>query len=165
MPIDLQEAKNDIGRWVDGFLSLPSMHLNGLSPCPYARSAMERNLVDFRSGTWDVRYDIMMVGADWDDTNDAVILIYPCTIDKVWFQDAVEYGNHHILHRRGLIALEDHPLIPETIAGLCFNQGTYALVIIQRADKLREASDILKAKGYYTNWSEDQIQDVVGWRW
>jgi len=165
MPIDLQQAKNDITYWIETFLSEPRAELGGNSPCPFAAAAMDRGAVDIRLGTADVRFDLMRLAHAWDDGYEAVVLVYRRDIPPIPFQDAVLYANAHALRLHGLIALEDHPAVPEIIAGMRFNQGTYALIIVQRADKLRRASDILQARGYYANWDRSAIEDVIGWRW
>ena len=165
MPIDLQEAKNDIIHWARTWLSQPRAELGGNSPCPFAAAAMDRGAVDVRLGTMDARFDLMRLADAWDDGYEAVVLVYASDVPIMPFQDAVDYANEHALRPQGLIALEDHPGSPEIIAGLRFNHGTYALIIVQRADKLRRASDMLRARGYYDNWDQSSIEDVVGWRW
>ena len=45
------------------------------------------------------------------------------------------------------------------------NNGKYAIVFIQKLDKLNEASDYLKSKTkYYDVWSQENLDDVVTWR-
>jgi hypothetical protein len=65
----------------------------------------------------------------------------------------------------GLIALEDHPEINETICNINFNNKKYAIVIIQKSEKLRNASEILNKRGYYRNWTQYDLNNVVNWRW
>jgi hypothetical protein len=65
---------------------------------------------------------------------------------------------------KGLVALEDHPDDIEVVNGATMNQGTWALVLIQESSKLKAASDMLKKQGYYDNWTQEQLDDVVNWR-
>ena len=45
------------------------------------------------------------------------------------------------------------------------NNGKYAIVFIQKSDKLDEASKFLKTKTkYYDVWSQENLDDVVTWR-
>jgi len=44
------------------------------------------------------------------------------------------------------------------------NFGKCSLILVQRLSKLTEASNILKEKGYYDNWSQENLDDVVIWR-
>ena len=41
------------------------------------------------------------------------------------------------------------------------NQGSYALILLQEAEKLQKAREILKKKQYYKNWTKDYLNDVV----
>ena len=63
-----------------------------------------------------------------------------------------------------LVALEDHPDDKEIINGVQMNFGKCILVLVQRLSKLNEASNILKEKGYYDNWSKENLDDTVAWR-
>lgn len=165
MQIDITVAKKELSAWADVFLSQTHEILKGNSPCPFASPAIKRNVIDFRLGTYDIRADLINLSNNWNDSLEGIVLIYPSNIDPIPFCDAVEYGNTHALRSRGLIALEDHPLVPENIDDLCFNNGMYAIIIIQRADKLSRASAILRNKGYYDNWPADDLAKTVDWRW
>ena len=46
-----------------------------------------------------------------------------------------------------------------------FNNKKYAVVIIQKAEKLRNATESLAKRGYYKNWSAYDLNNVVNWRW
>jgi hypothetical protein len=44
------------------------------------------------------------------------------------------------------------------------NFGYCGLFILQRASKLRTASEQLKRAGYYDVWSQENLDEVVNWR-
>ena len=73
-------------------------------------------------------------------------------------------ANDTVLVPNGFVALEDHPDTTEAIGDLKFNMGKYALVLIQESKKLHMASKDLEKLGYYENWSEEYLDDVVNWR-
>jgi hypothetical protein len=52
----------------------------------------------------------------------------------------------------------------ENINGAKMNFGLCSLVLVQRLSKLNNASKVLKEKGYYDNWSKENLDDVVTWR-
>ena len=52
----------------------------------------------------------------------------------------------------------------EIINGAKMNFCLCSLVLVQRLSKLNNASNILKEKGYYKNWSKENLADVVNWR-
>lgn len=163
--IDLDIAKQDLSEWIINFLDIPQTVLNNIAPCPFAKAALLNNKIKFVIGSDSVVQDMLMLNAQWDINYEGVVLIYPGDINPENFVDSVEYVNMLFYQYSGLLALEDHPLIPETIAGLSFNNHKYAVVIVQQAEKLRKASEILSKRGYYRNWTQQDIDNVIGWRW
>jgi hypothetical protein len=63
-----------------------------------------------------------------------------------------------------IVALEDHPNDPEIINGVKMNFGKCILVLVQRLSVINRKSEWLRAEGYYDNWSEENLDDVVNWR-
>lgn len=161
--IDIKTAEKEIRVWIYDYLSVPRVQLNNLSACPYAKPAIDQNKIRFLEGV-EVIGDLANLSKSWDDDLDGVVLVYDRGTNAQEFITNVLVGNKSHLQPNGLVALEDHPDIPENIAGLTFNQGTYALIIVQKLDKLNKASESLRAKGYYTNWTQSDLDDVVSWR-
>lgn len=77
--------------------------------------------------------------------------------------DIVERFNE-LAMPRDIVALEDHPSDKEILNGVEMNFGKAILVLVQRLSKLNKASAILKHKGYYDDWPEENYNDVVKWR-
>ena len=65
---------------------------------------------------------------------------------------------------KDLVALEDHPMDPEEIDGVRMNHGGLILVVIQRLSKINKHSEMLKGGEYYDKWSQENLDDVVNWR-
>ena len=65
----------------------------------------------------------------------------------------------HKLHLAGkdLIALPSDPGHPNYIAGIRTTNEVYFLVLVQRKSEIERASQELRRKGYYSNWSRDQL--------
>jgi hypothetical protein len=163
--IDLDTAKQDLSDWIINFLDVPQSLLNNIAPCPFAKTALINNKIRFVVGSESVVQDMLMLAAKWDVEYEGVVLIYPSNINADNFVDSVEYVNNLFYRHSGLLALEDHPQISEDIAGLRFNNHKYAIVIVQQAEKLRKASEMLSKRGYYKNWSHRDLDAVVNWRW
>jgi len=163
--IDLNTAKQDLSDWIINFLDVPQEMLNNIAPCPFAKAALVNGKIRFVVGSDSVVQDMLMLNAQWDSEYEGVVLIYPNDINAENFSDSVEYVNMMFYRHSGLLALEDHPQIPEAIAGLQFNNHKYAIVIVQRAEKLRKASEMLVKRGYYKNWTQHDLDSVVEWRW
>jgi hypothetical protein len=70
-----------------------------------------------------------------------------------------------ILIWRDCVVLEDHPDAVELINGVPMNFGECGLMVLQRLSKLNTAADQLKEKGYYATWSEENLDQVVTWRY
>jgi hypothetical protein len=159
--IDPDSAGRYIREWIHTFLSKENADLGGWAPCPYAH--MARWLV--RAGTDDLMGDMISVADSWDDQHDVVILAYdPRSQDPVEFADTVDRANYDLLAPVNLVALEDHPDQPESVNSVVFNNQFFALIMIQRYDKLAQATRMLKRTDYYDRWPADYLERVVGFR-
>jgi len=163
--IDLDTAKKDLSDWIINFLDVPQAVLNNIAPCPFAKNALINNKIKFVVGSDSVVQDMLQFNTQWDSEYEGVVLIYPSDINAENFVDSVGYVNNLFYRHSGLLALEDHPYITESIAGLNFNNQKYAVVIVQRSEKLSKASEMLNKRGYYKNWTLEDLDNVVNWRW
>jgi len=57
-----------------------------------------------------------------------------------------------------LLALEDHPHDVEIVNGVCMNQGTYALALVQSVSDLNAKARLMASKGFYHTWPENYLQ-------
>jgi hypothetical protein len=162
--LDLDTAKKQISTWIDTVLTEPQAELNGISRCPFAATALANDRVAWALGS-DVASDVESAMDNWQHHLEIAVIVYDPSIDPAAFAIAVESANHHICQPRSFIALEDHPAVPERVAGLSMNQGQYALLLLTPAAKLHRASQMLRARGYYDNWSQQDLDTVVNWRW
>ena len=157
---------DDIKKWVEEFVSVHNDEL-GTVPCPYAKNAMLKNTIAYKEFNGDIRFQLYEIVNDgWDDTNE-VLVLYANTHDMSVeeLQAVVLQFNTTCSHlNKDLVALEDHPNDPEEVNGVTMNFGKGILVLVQRLSKLNKASNILKKQGYYDNWSQENIDDVVTWR-
>jgi hypothetical protein len=155
-------AYDYIKEWIVNFLSQSSPVFNGLSPCPYARKALIDNKVNFITSV-DYVTDITGILDNWNELVDVVVVVCPDDINPTLFEQAVLAINQQYLSK-GFVCLEDHKDLPEVVNGLSLNNGQYNIVLCQRVEKLNQAADILKTKGYYIHWSKEYYDDVVTWR-
>jgi hypothetical protein len=70
-----------------------------------------------------------------------------------------------ILIWQDCVVLEDHPDAQEFVNGVQMNFGKCGLLILQRLSKLNTAADQLREKGYYHTWSNENLDQVVNWRY
>ena len=146
-----------IKKWIDEFVSVHNEQY-GQTPCPYAKNALVK-YVKTNNIDWELK-KILDCGLLHE-----VICIYTAT------ENYTPYELHHyvmewntIAMKKDLVALEDHPHSPEIINGVQMNFGHCILILVQKLSKLTAASNILKEKGYYDNWTQEDLDEVVIWR-
>jgi hypothetical protein len=157
--MDIEQAQQDILKWIIEFVEVPQAALAGWPPCPFARTARLKNLLDIRSGGADPYIDMRSV-TDMEGY-DVICLVYdPQEFDATEFNDLVTGANSAFLAGRGLIALADHPDDREEVNGVVMNQGQYALVFVQDLAKLNSHARQLAQRGFYHNWPEAYLETL-----
>jgi hypothetical protein len=71
---------------------------------------------------------------------------------------SIELANKEVLLPRDMLALEDHPDDVEMVNGVCMNQGTYALALVQGLSDLNAKAEVMANKGFYHTWPEEYLQ-------
>jgi hypothetical protein len=156
------ESKDFLEKWILGFLSESQKVLNDLPPCPFAKKSYLENKVKIIEVT-DYIAEVTEHLNVWDDSYEVLIFVCPNNIDPISFITDVELLNQTFMPKN-FVLLEDHKDIEERIENVVFNNGKYNLILAQRKDKLKEASDKLHKTKYYENWSKDYYDQVVSWR-
>jgi hypothetical protein len=156
--MELEQVKKDIEQWITNFLEVPHPALGGFSPCPYARSARVKNSYAVYLGS-DPYFDLKHRGRHGMGNKEVVIYVYD---PKEWTHDmlsgSIELVNQEVLLPRDMIALEDHPDDVEMVNGVCMNQGTYALALVQSLSDLNAKAKLMASKGFYHTWPEEYLQ-------
>ena len=150
--------KKEIEQWIDNFVSVHNEEY-GQIPCPYARAAKVKYIE-----TDDLGKSLADVINNWSDSHQ-VVCLYTAT------ENYTPYNLNHLIMEfnavampHDIVALEDHPNDPEIINGVKMNFGKCILVLVQRLSVINRKSLALKDQGYYDNWSEENLDDVVNWR-
>ncbi len=153
-----------IVKWMETFVEKPHPTFGNMPPCPYARQFRLQNkvnIVECKNVVWE---DCKTQMDTWTDEWEAVILASEDTsIDHQLLSQRVADLNKEY-KTKDLVALEDHPNSVEVIDGIAMNHGTLVLVVIQRLKRLNQFSSNLKKTKYYDKWSEENLDDVVTWR-
>jgi hypothetical protein len=160
----MQNLKEKLITWIEEFIETPHDNLDNWAPCPYARSARINNKIYINEqGNESMLYDIMDA-IDLLETYEVVVVCYDHNkFTPNAFSKFVKFANDWF-KRDNIVILEDHPGDPEYVNGVKMNFGYCALLLIQKLDKLTEASEQLKSKGYYNVWSKESLDSVVNWR-
>lgn len=150
-------------KWMEEFVEKPHPGLGGWPPCPYARQARLSNNIDIRPGINPLTDCLQSEYDVWD--KEVIVYWYDHTkFPADVFLADVEQANRKLL-KKDIVSLEDHPDTEETINGVKMNFGYCAIIVIQKNSKLNTAADQLRDKGYYHNWSQDDLDKIVTWRY
>ena len=156
--MDIEKVKADIEQWIVNFLEVPHPALGGFPPCPYARSARIKKSYAVYIGT-DPYYDLKNRGRQGMGDKEVVIYVYD---PREWSHDmlasSIESANKEVLLPRDMLALEDHPDDIEMVNGVCMNQGTYAMALVQSLSDLNAKAALMASKGFYHAWPEEYLQ-------
>lgn len=161
--LNLNTVQQDIEAWIENFVEVPHPALGGWAPCPYARRARLDQDFEVRLGI-NPYFDLREV-AQTGITKSVVIFAYESTAYTAeQFRVQIESANTEFLLNQNLLALEDHPDSPELVNGVCMNQGTYALALVQSLSDLDQKAQVLASKGFYKTWPEEYLTDLFNHR-
>lgn len=158
--ITQHDVEQSFVKWMKDFVEVPHPSLGGWSPCPYARQARMSNNILIKPGTDILADSELLLSYDW--TKDVVIFWYQ-EYDTAEFVELVVKANQQLL-ANNIVVLEDHPDTEEIVSGVKMNFGVCPIIVCQRLDKLTEAAEQLKAKGYYDSWTQEDLDNIVNWR-
>jgi hypothetical protein len=155
--MNLDQVKQDIEQWIVNFVEVPHPALGGFPPCPYARSARLKNSYDVFIGS-DPYYDLKNRARHGLGNKEVIVYVYdPTEWPHDLFATSLDHANKDFLLAADLLALEDHPSDVEIVNGVCMNQGTYALALVQSLSDLDTKAKIMARKGFYDTWPEDYL--------
>ena len=156
----IDEVKADIEAWLINFVEIPHPALGNWAPCPYARKARLDNKYSVRIGT-SLSADLINAASEGMGDQDVYIYVYnPSDYNPEEFENTIDSTNEETLVPIDMLALSDHPGISEVVNGVHFNQGKYALALVQSLSKLHSHAQILGKKGFYTGWDEEYLQGL-----
>jgi hypothetical protein len=155
--MNIDQIKKDIEQWIVNFVEVPHPALGGFPPCPYARSSRLKNSYEVYIGS-DPYFDLKN-RARWGMGNKEVIIYAydPQEWPHELFASSLDQANQDFLLAADLLTLEDHPADQEIVNGVCMNQGTYALALVQSLSDLNAKARLMAKKGFYDTWPEDYL--------
>ena len=159
------EIVKNLTKWMSEFIEIPNPKLGDWAPCPFARQARINNSISIKFAEIAELTQTVRESIEELKSKEVVVVCFDHNnINPVELQHYVE-GMNKTLTAENYVILEDHPRTPEYINGVCMNFGQCGLLIIQKLDKLNNASDQLREKGYYKSWSQNNLDSVVSWRY
>ena len=155
--MDIDQVKQDIEQWIMDFVEVPHPALGGFPPCPYARSARLKQSYDVFIGS-DPYFDLKNRARYGMGNREVVVYAYdPQEWPHDLFASSLDQANRDFLLAADILALEDHPNDVEIVNGICMNQGTYALALVQSLSDLNVKARLMATKGFYDSWPEDYL--------
>lgn len=155
--LNLEQVTKDIADWIVNFVEVPHPALGGFPPCPYARSSRLKNSYQVFVGS-DPYYDLKNRARHGMGKWEVIIYAYdPAEWPHDLFSASLDHANRDFLLSADLLTLEDHPADQEIVNGVCMNQGTYALALVQSLSDLDAKARIMAAKGFYDSWPDDYL--------
>lgn len=151
----------EIIKWMKEFVEQPNPKLGDWAPCPYAQAARVNNQIEIVEGK-NALTDFESIDLD---AKEVWVFWYP--IEQYTGDEfaIITQELNRTLMPQDIVVLEDHPGLVEHVNGVHMNFGKASLLIIQHLSKLNEASNKLRRQGYYDNWSQEEIDEVVTWRY
>jgi hypothetical protein len=155
--LNIDQVKHDIEQWIVNFVEVPHPALGGFPPCPYARSARLKNSYDVYIGT-DPYFDLKNRAKYGMGNREVIVYAYdPAEWPRELFASSLDQANQEFLLDADILVLEDHPADVEIVNGICMNQGTYALALVQSLSDLNTKATQMAAKGFYDSWPKDYL--------
>jgi hypothetical protein len=157
--LDLDTVRYNIERWIETFVEVPHPALGGWAPCPYARKARLDQDFEVRLGV-NPYVDLQFI-AQTGIAKSVVIFVYESTAYTAeQFSTQLKSANTEFLLSKDLLALEDHPDLPELVNGVSMNHGTYALALVQSLSDLNQKAHLVARKGFYDTWPSDYLEEL-----
>lgn len=155
-------VESAILQWLVEVVEVPHPELGDWPPCPFARQARLNKSYLVKQGT-DPVADGIELADHWDPKLEVVILWYKdISVDQLVEQ--TEKLNQIIIPKN-FVALEGHPDLAESINGVDLRFKLCPTIVFQQLDKLNQASDQLRTKGYYNSWDQKSLDKIVNFRY
>jgi len=159
-----QRVTQDIEHWIKNFVEVPHPALGGWPPCPYARRARMDRDYEVRLGLSPL-HDLIQISRRGLMGKSVVIIAYDAKeYTHEIFSQELSIANREFLLEKDLLVLEDHPDDAEMVNGVCMNQGTYALALVQCLSELNDKAHAMARQGFYNSWPRDYLQELFQYR-
>jgi len=159
--MDEQAIRRELEHWLVNFVEQPNPLLKNWPPCPYARQArLSKQILT----VFDSPLEIAQYVNHLDDY-DVIVLCFDHTLFSASQIELFTTHVNSILIWQDCVVLEDHPNLEELVNGVKMNFAKCGIMVLQRLSKLNAAADQLKQKGYYDTWSQENLDQVVNWRY
>jgi hypothetical protein len=162
--LDQELVKQQLTTWMQDFVEKPNALLNNWPPCPFARQARVSNNIDIVFADPEDFDSAVQDSIDTLEHKEVVVICFDHRQISVGDLQSWVEATNQLLMPKNYVILEDHPESAEFVNGVAMNFGPCGLLVLQKLDKLAQAEQQLKAKGYYDTWDQAALDSVVTWR-
>ena len=137
--------------------------LSGLPICPYAKQAYIANTYDIQQTDFHrVETDI----ANCDLIKYQVVVLYFTEYEQYSIDELVNKTKelNQLYNNQDIVILDNDPREPLIIKGVQTTFDDCYLWIIQPLADLNSKTEQLRKTKYYSHWTQEQLDDVVTWR-
>lgn len=156
-----EKIKEEIRQWSSEVLEFPSKEFNGMPPCPYAKNAWAKGKVRFNL-IEDIKECLKIKDeCPNDDSVDVVAWVGYQDMPVADFDEWIDKQNEN---HNGIWIIGFHPDHPvDEALGEFEGNGApeYGLILIQSLRHLSEASRAIYKRGYYNNYSKEDINHII----
>ena len=154
--------EDQIHQWFS-HIQQPREQLGGHSICPYARQAILKTQYNIQTTELQyIRRDVEVC-----DVQKYKVCIFPLkdyqqhTTQEL---EALTKGLNEEFMKYDKVILDNDPRNPFTLSGVTTTFEHCYLWIVQSLSDLTQKHLALKQTTYYSNWTQEQIDEVITWR-
>jgi hypothetical protein len=159
------EIEVDIWEWIKGYIEVNHKFYDyKFPPCPYAKSARLKGLVDVQAYSTGSVYNFLKIQAAKNtesNKHSVMVLVLPPRIKYYplfsWF---IKKLNKKLI-TKNYYAQHGTALTTESKYKGFFNSGEYSIVIINKLSEILDGHQSLLKTDYYKPWASDHYTAVV----
>lgn len=155
---------NEIHKWFE-YIQQPRIELGKQSICPFAKTVTDTNQYSIDECGLDT---IIVQVANANTIDNKVCIFYlPNYLDYTIeaLEQKTKYLNEQYVPLNKVV-LDSDPRTPFNLNGIVTNFPDCYIWIVQPLDDLNLKSDkLMNSTTYYDQWSQEQLDEVVTWRY
>jgi len=162
---DLSQIEKDIWDWITGYIETPhSFYDHKFPPCPYAKAARLKKLVDVQVYSSGSCFDFVTKATENIISNATIntrILVFPYYVRWFYFVKwSIKKLNKKVIPKDYYLQYGRAIKTQSKFKGLFVNKP-YFIVIINKVSDVVAGHQALINTDYYRNWTPGHYHDVV----
>lgn len=159
------EIIDDIWNWVTSYIEVNHKFYDyKFPPCPYARAARLKGLLDVRRYHSGSKKDFIRAEVDKlivDEKINNLIMVFPCRTRWNYFLKSYIEKLNETLIQHDYYAQYGTAITTKCRYPGLFNNGPYFVVLVNKLSDVMDAHNKLLKTDYYDFWDPQHYEDVV----